>query len=156
MGRTFEQFRAGEVFLTPRRTITEADIGAFAGLTGDYNPLHTDEIYASATAFGGRVAHGPMLIGIAFGLMSRLDLLDGTALGLLGLDWTFKQPVRPSDAVLARVEVLDVVPGKSGDRGVVSLKIALLNQSDDLVQQGHAKVLVRGAGSATQIREVQI
>ena len=156
MGRTYEQFRTGEVFLTPRRTITEADIGAFAGLTGDYNPLHTDEIYASATAFGGRVAHGPMLIGIAFGLMSRLGLLDGTALGLLGLDWTFKQPVRPSDTVLVRVEVLDVVAGKSGDRGVVTLKLAILNQSDDLVQQGHAKVLVRGAGHATCSREGQI
>ena len=155
MGRTFEQFRTGEVLLTPRRTIMEADIGAFAGLTGDFNPLHTDEIYAQATSFGGRIAHGPLLIGMAFGLMSRLDLLDGTALALLGLDWSFKLPVRPGDTVSARVEVLEATRARSGARGKVSLRIAILNQAEAVVQEGHAKVLVRAADRPTRARRAQ-
>jgi acyl dehydratase len=91
-----------------------------------------------------------MLIGMAFGLMSRLDLHDGTALALLNLDWSFKQPVRPYDTVSARCEVLDVTAGRSGDRAVVSLRIAIINQAKAVVQEGHAKVLVRGAGQLPQ------
>ena len=94
MGRVFDEFEIGQRFVTPGRTITEGDIGAFAGLTGDYNPVHTDETFAAATDFGSRIAHGPMGIGMAFGLASRLDLIDGTAVALLGVIWDFKAPMR--------------------------------------------------------------
>ena len=68
MGRLFDAFEVGQRFETPRRTITEADIVAFSGLSGDYNPVHTDEVFAAGTEFGSRIAHGPMGIGMAFGL----------------------------------------------------------------------------------------
>ena len=94
MGRLFGEFALGQRFETPGRTITEADIVSFSGLTGDFNPVHTDEVFAAATDFGSRVAHGPMGIGIAFGLASRLDLIDGTVVALLGVNWKFKAPMR--------------------------------------------------------------
>src|SRR5438128_1961654 len=148
MGRFYEQFEIGQRFETPRRTITEADIVAFAGLTADFNPLHVDEVFASATDFGGRIAHGPMVIGMAFGLASRIGLLDGTALGLLTAEWEFHEPVRAGDTLCADVTVVDKRLTKKTDRGVVELRFEIRNQSGTVVQTGTAKILVRRSGLA--------
>ena len=143
MGRLYDEFRVGQRFRTPGRTITPADIGAFAGLTGDYNPVHTDQAFAAATEFGACVAHGPMGIGIAFGLASRLDLIDGTAVALLGVTWDFEAPVRPGDTIHALIEVVETRETKHPDRGLVGLSFTLLNQAGTAVQRGSARLLVR-------------
>lgn len=143
MGRLFDEFRVGQRFRTPGRTITAADIGAFAGLTGDYNPVHTDESFAAATEFGACVAHGPMGIGMAFGLASRLDLIDGTVIALLGVSWDFKAPVRPGDTVHADITVAEMRAVKRADRGLLSLGIALVNQHGAVAQAGTARLLMR-------------
>jgi acyl dehydratase len=145
MGRLFHEFAVGQRFETPRRTITEADIVAFSGLSGDYNPVHTDEVFAAATEFGSRVAHGPMGIGIAFGLASRLDLIDGTVIALLGVTWDFKAPVRPGDTIMALVEVLEKRDVKRDDRGLLVLAFTLLNQRREVTQGGTARLLMRRA-----------
>jgi acyl dehydratase len=92
-------------FATPARTITEADVVSFAGRSGDFNPLHVNWVFAAVTDFGGRIAHGPMTIGVAFGLASRLDLLEGTVMALLAVHWDFKAPVRLGDTLHAIIEV---------------------------------------------------
>ena len=72
MGLYFEDFSIGQTFTTPARTITEADVVSFSGLSGDYNPLHTDETYASQTIFKQRIVHGMLLVSIMTGLTARL------------------------------------------------------------------------------------
>ena len=89
MGRTYDEFEIGQRFETPRRPVTEADINAFAGLTGDFNPVHMDALFAAQSGFGGRITHGPMIVGMAFGLGSRADLMDGTVLALLEIGWKY-------------------------------------------------------------------
>ena len=143
MGLTFEQFELGRRYETPGRTITDADIIAFAGHSGDFNPLHVDDVFAAATEFGGRIAHGPMGIGIAFGLASRLNLIDGTAIALLTIQWEFKAPVRAGDTLRASIEVVQTRPSRKLDRGVVTLEIRLTNQNGIAVQEGSCRVLVR-------------
>ncbi len=143
MGRLYDEFRVGQRFRTPGRTITTADIGAFAGLTGDYNPVHTDEVFAAATDFGACVAHGPMGIGMAFGLASRLDLIDGTVVALLGVTWDFKAPVRPGDTIHADITVTETRAVKHPDRGLLGLGIALVNQDGATTQAGTARLLMR-------------
>jgi acyl dehydratase len=143
MGRIFDEFEIGQRFVTPGRTITEADIGAFAGLTGDYNPVHTDESFAATTDFGSRIAHGPMGIGIAFGLASRLDLIDGTVVALLGVTWDFKAPMRPGDTIRALIAVAGKRPVKNPSLGLIELAIELVSQRDDILQSGLARLLLR-------------
>lgn len=145
MGKLFEEFTTGQAWTTPGRTITEADVIGFAGLTGDYNPLHVDEVFAAATPFGGRIAHGPMGIGMAFGLAARLDLIDGTVIALLGVQWDFRAPVRAGDTIHAAITVQETRPTRRSDQGVITLAFAILNQSGVTVQDGTAKLLMRRA-----------
>ena len=139
----FEDMAVGQIYTSPRRTITETDIVQFAGLSGDYNPLHTDDAFAAASGFGQRIAHGPMLVGMAFGLLSRVGLLDGTALALLELGWTFQGAVKPLDTIHVKATVADARPSRKSDRGVIQLNIDIVNQHGKTVQSGHAKVLVK-------------
>jgi len=143
MGLLFNEFTVGQRFETPSRTITEADIGTFAGLTGDYNPVHTDEVFAAATGFGGRIAHGPMGIGIAFGLASRLDLIDGTVVALLGVTWDFKAPMRPGSTIRALIEVVETRNVNNPAHGLLGLSIALVDEADKPLQEGSARLLMR-------------
>jgi len=143
MGLLFNEFTVGQRFETPSRTITEADIGTFAGLTGDYNPVHTDEVFAAATGFGGRIAHGPMGIGIAFGLASRLDLIDGTVVALLGVTWDFKAPMRPGSTIRALIEVVETRNVSNPAHGLLGLSIALVDEADKPLQEGSARLLMR-------------
>ncbi len=143
MGKTFGEFAVGQRFETPGRTITEADIMAFAGLTGDYNPVHTDEVFAASTSFGTRIAHGPMGIGMAFGLASRLDLIDGTVVALLGVTWAFKAPVKPGDTIRALIEVSQARDTKNPEHGFVELKIDMLDQRGTVTSSGSAQLLMR-------------
>ncbi len=143
MGKLFDEFREGETFDTPGRTITEADVIGFAGLTGDYNPVHTDEVYARQTEFGGRIAHGPMIIGLAFGLASRLDLIDGTVVALLSVSWDFHAPVRAGDTLYAAIRVIEKRETRKPGRGVLGLEFKVRNQRSEDVQTGRARLLMR-------------
>ena len=145
MGRTYEEFEVGQRFETPRRTVIDADISAFAGLTADFNPVHMDEVFAAQSDFKGRIAHGPMIVGMAFGLASRADVMDGTVLALLEIGWKFIKPVRPGDTISAVFTVLEKRPTRTPDRGVVTLQIEVLNQHGAIAQTGTAKALVRRA-----------
>src|SRR5690242_252596 len=143
MGRTYEEFEVGQRFETARRTVIETDISSFASLTADFNPVHMDEVFAAESDFKGRIAHGPMIVGMAFGLASRADLMDGTVLALLEIGWKFVKPVRPGDTISAVFTVLDKRETRTPDRGVVTLQIDVLNQHGDIAQTGTAKALIR-------------
>jgi acyl dehydratase len=143
MGRAYEEFEVGQRFETACRTVIAADISSFAGLTGDFNPLHMDELFAAASDYKGRIAHGPMIVGMAFGLASRADVMDGTVLALLEIGWKFVKPVRPGDTISAVFTVLEKRPTRTPDRGVVTLQIEVLNQHGEVAQTGTAKTLIR-------------
>ncbi|WP_242482775.1 MaoC/PaaZ C-terminal domain-containing protein [Pseudomonas sp. TH10] len=95
----FDQLEVGQEWNSPRRTITEADIVMFAALTGDHNPVHTDEEFAKTTVFGGRILHGPAGFAIATGLESRLGIKEGTAIAFLGMTWDLRGPIKIGDTI---------------------------------------------------------
>lgn len=144
MGLYLEDFTRGDVYETPSRTLTDADIVSFAALTGDHNPLHTDEVFAAKSMFGGRIAHGPMLVGMAFGLLSRLDLIDGTILALKAIEWSFDAPLRAGDEVHVRARVTEVKPSRRHeDRGTVGLGIDIVRHDGVIAQTGRATMIMQ-------------
>lgn len=137
----FDEFEVGKTWLTPRRTITEADIVMFAGLTGDFNPVHTDEEFAKRTPFGTRILHGPAVFAIATGLEFRLGIKEGTAIAFLGMTWDLKAPVKIGDTIHVFQRVDALRPTKNPARGIVNFWVEVRNQRDEVCQQGEWKVM---------------
>ena len=143
-GLYWEEWEIGSEVETSARTVTEADIVIYAGLSGDYNPLHTDEEYCKKTQFGGRIAHGPLVYGIAAGLLFQLHLYDDTMIALLGFeDLRFTKPVKPGDTIRARVKVLERRETSRPDRGVLKRQLHVLNQRDEVVQESIQNILLK-------------
>jgi 3-hydroxybutyryl-CoA dehydratase len=144
-GLYFEEFTIDQVLTAPARTVTEADIVAFAGLSGDYNQLHTDVVFAAReSAYGKRIAHGLLGLSIASGLAARAGFIEGTALAFLGLDWRFKAPIHIGDTITLRARVTRTRPMPSAGGGIVVLDVAVVNQHGATVQQGEWSMMMRG------------
>ena len=136
-GLYWEEWAIGAEFFSSARTITEADIVNFAGISGDYNPLHIDEEFCRNTEFGTRIAHGPLVYSIATGLLFQLHLYDDTLIAFLGFDsLNFTKPVKIGDTVRARIEVLEKRETSKPDRGIMKRLLQVINQRDDVVQEG--------------------
>ncbi|HBB17428.1 MAG TPA: dehydratase [Syntrophus sp. (in: bacteria)] len=143
-GLYWEEWEIGSEVETSARTVTEADIVIYAGLSGDYNPLHTDEEYCKKTQFGGRIAHGPLVYGIAAGLLFQLHLYDDTMIALLGFeDLRFTKPVKPGDTIHALVKVLEKRETSRPDRGVLKRQLHVLNQRGEVVQESIQNILLK-------------
>ena len=144
-GRYFEEFSVGDKMTSQGRTITEADIVAFAGLSGDYNPIHIDAEFAKTGMFGERIAHGLLVLSIASGLAWQLGFMAGTADAFLSLDWKFTGPVKMGDTVKVSAEVAQKreMPGSSG--GMIVFNVEVTNQRNEVIQKGKWSVLVRSA-----------
>ena len=141
-GLYFEDFEEGMALETRGRTITETDIVQFAGLSGDFNPMHTDAEYAATTQFGQRVAHGLLGLSIASGLSYQLGFLEGTVLAFTALDWKFRAPTFIGDTIRVAVKVTKKREMKAAGGGFVSFDVQVLNQEDKVTQKGEWTVLV--------------
>jgi acyl dehydratase len=139
-----EDLHSGDVFHGPARTITESDVIGFAGLSGDFNPIHTDVEFAKESPYGRRVVYGLLGLSIMTGLLDRTGLFSGSAIAMLGIrDWTFSGPIFIGDTIRFRLTIEDVRRTSSGDRGVVKRFFEILNQRDEVVQRGYIDLMVR-------------
>ncbi|HEX9754440.1 MAG TPA: MaoC family dehydratase [Gemmatimonadales bacterium] len=119
-----------------RRTITESDVVAFAGISGDFNPVHVDAEWAARTRFGGRVAHGMLSAGLISNVLGMR--LPGAGAIYRSQTLRFTAPVRPGDTITARAEVVELVPAKRR----VRLRTTCTNQDGETVVEGEATMVV--------------
>ena len=141
-GKHFEEFTLGDVAISAGRTITEADIVNFAGLSGDFTQLHTNVEAARQGPYGQRVAHGLLGVAVASGLLAQLGYLEGTVLAFRELVWKFSLPVFIGDTVHARSSVAELKPTPRLGGGLVTFDIEVTNQENRVVQSGKWVVLV--------------
>ncbi len=142
-GLYFEEFSVGQKVTTVGRTISEADIFGFAGLTGDFNQIHTDAAFASKTQFGQRIAHGLLGLSIATGLIMRTGLLEGTVLAFREInEWKFVKPFFIGDTISAELEVTETKAMPRIGGGSMTASVIVKNQNDETCQRGSLNLLV--------------
>jgi len=142
-GMYFEEFEPGLRIVTSGRTITETDLVGFAGLSGDYNQIHTDAEFAAGSVFGQRVAHGLLVLAIVSGLAVQSGFMEGTIMAFREIDsWKFSRPVFIGDTIHVTLEVVEckALPRLGG--GAIALKLNVLNQRDETVQSGTWMALI--------------
>ena len=132
------EFRIGESWTTPRRTVTETDIAQFCALTGDYNPAHSDAEFARTSPFGERILQGPAGLAVAHGLYSRLDAGRSVGPQMGAVNWVFKEPILMRDTLRA-VLTVKAMPSPHS----VLLDAVVLNQHDKIVHQGEWTMVAR-------------
>lgn len=142
MGLFYEEFEVGDKVESIGRTITEADVVNFAYLSGDWNLIHTDAEYAAQGMFKQRVAHGLLILSIASGLAVRLGFMEDTVEAFLGLEWQFRRAIFIADTIRLRVTVQEKeIKRRLG--GVVTFKLEVLNQKDEVCQRGIWTILCK-------------
>lgn len=143
-GMYFEEFQVGQRIVSPGRTISEADILAFAGLSGDFNSIHTDAVYAQGTPFGQRVAHGLLGLAIASGLAVRTGIMEGTVLAFREVtEWKFSRPVHIGDTLHVEMEIEETKPLPRLGGGSLTLAVDVKNQAGETTMKGKWSVLVQ-------------
>ena len=142
-GLHFEDFTVGQTIKTAGRTITEADIVTFAGLSGDFNQIHTDAAYAAEYQFGQRIAHGLLVQSIATGLAVRTGIIEGTVLAFRELSAKFSLPTFIGDTIHVVIEIMaaKALPRLGG--GNITMKVNVINQDNKVVQRGQWTMLVK-------------
>jgi acyl dehydratase len=142
-GMWFEEFEIGQQIITPRRTITESDIVSFAGLSGDYNQIHTDAEFAGKTPFGQRVAHGLLGLSIASGLAMRTGVLEGTVIAFREINnWKFTNPILIGDTIHAELNIIETISIPRLRGGSLVIEIVVKNQREVVTMKGTWTVLV--------------
>ncbi len=146
MGKYYDDFEIGEEAVSAGRTVTETDIVNFAGITGDWNELHTNKEYGAKTQFGQRIAHGALIFSIATGLSVRMGQTADSIIAFYGLErLRFVKPTFIGDTIRVkqRVESKSVRDEASG---LVTMLNEVVNQNDQIVVSYIAKVLLKRKG----------
>jgi len=142
-GMWFEEFEVGQRIISPSRTITESDIVSFAGLSGDYNQIHTDAEFSAKTPFGKRVAHGLLILSIASGLAMRTGVLEGTVIAFREINnWKFSLPVFIGDTIHAELNIIELKPIPRLGGGSLVIEISVKNQRSEVIMKGFWTALV--------------
>lgn len=144
----FDDITVGQEWESQGRTVTEADIVNFAGLSGDFNPIHVDHEFAQTTPFRKPIAHGLLVLSIASGLGIHCPPMRTLAF-LAIREWEFKTPVFIGDTIRVRTRVRTVAVRARGRRAIVNWERQVVNQEGKVVQQGITETMVEGRAAVT-------
>ena len=144
----FEDVEVGQEWESLGRTVTEADIVNFAGLSGDFNPIHMDHEFAKTTPFQKPIAHGLLVLSIAAGLGVQNPLMRTLAFVSIR-EWHFRGPVFIGDTVRVRAKIIEREARPRGRRGAVTWQRQVVNQDGKVVQEGVTQTLVEGRGDSS-------
>ena len=149
MARFYEDLEVGEEHESPARTITEADIVNFSAISGDWSPVHTDEEYCKQTPYKTRIAHGLLGLAAVEGLKQRIPAFAEVRY-MASLYWNYKftGPILIGDTIRIRVKIASKRETKKLDRGIVVEYVTMLNQRDEVVQEGEHGLMALRKGSS--------
>ena len=142
----FEDLNVGDKSISSARTVTEADIVNFAGLSNNYNTIHIDREFAQQTPYKQRIAHGILVLSIGSGLFTNSDLnisMRKNVIALMEIKCRFLKPVFIGDTIHVEAVITEKKETKKSDRGIVIMERTICNQKDEAVQKLDAILMVR-------------
>ena len=142
-GLYLEDYEIGKEYVSQNRTITEADVVNFAGLSGDFNPLHMDEVSAKEGIFGTRIAHGALGFIVSTGLTNGMGIAEGTTIAFLECTVKYPAPLKIGDTVRVVLTPTEVKHSSKPGKGVLTQNIKLVNQDDVVVMESDQKIMVK-------------
>ena len=142
-GLYLEDFEVGREYVSPARTVTEADVVNFAGLSGDYNPLHTDEEFAKNGPFGKRIAHGALGFIISTGLSNQMGLYEGTTIAFLECTVKYPKPLCIGDTIHAVITPTETRHSSKPGRGILKQSLRLVNQDGVTVMESEQTLMMK-------------
>lgn len=142
-GLYLEDFEIGKEYISPERTITAEDVDCFARLSGDFNPLHTDEEYAKTTIYGTRIAHGALGFIISTGLSNELGIFEGTTIGFLEGSVKYPAPLKIGAVVHVSLTITEARHTSKPGRGIVRQFVKLINQDGVTVMESDQVIMVK-------------
>ena len=145
-GKYFEEFNVGDVIVTANRTVTEADVTGFAGISGDFNPLHTDEVFMKNSAFGGRIAHGLLTVAISTGLINQMGVFEGTNLALLNMNIKYTGVVKFGDTIRLELKTVEKKDTSKPGKGIITFDANVLNQKNENVVEMQWVLMMKKKG----------
>ena len=134
-GLYLDDFEIGRCYESAGRTITEADVVNFAGLSGDFNPLHMDEEFGKSNLFGKRIAHGALGSAISTGLSNQTGLFEGTTIAFLEFTTKYTAPLCIGDTIHLEMVPVECIPSRKPERGILKINANLINQDGCVIQQ---------------------
>ncbi len=140
---TMKPLEAGATAMSQGRTIGEGDVNLFAGLVGDFTPIHVDETFARNSPHGTRIAHGPHTMATAIGMATHTGLFGERVIGLVNISWDFFGAVRIGDTIRSKITVEGVRPTSKPGRSLATYAFEVLNQDDEPIQRGRMLVVVK-------------
>lgn len=145
----YEDLDVGLVLTSSARTVTETDLVTFCMLSGDWNPIHSDEEFSRGTDYGRRVVHGLFGMSVLTGLMDRAGWFTTSAVAMLGITaWQFRAPLFVGDTIHCELEITALRLTSRGDKGIVGRRFRLVNQGGEVIQEGDIPLMVRVRGNA--------
>ena len=142
-GLTFDQFNVGDTFVCQGRTVTEADVVNFAGISGDFNPLHTDEEFGKTTPFGSRIAHGVLVLAMATGQVNQLGIFEGTTIALLQQTIKYAGAVKFGDTIHLECKIAEKKETSKPERGILTLENKVINQQGKVAVEVQEVVMIK-------------
>ena len=142
-GYYLEDFEIGREYVSPARTVTEADVVNFAGISGDFNPLHTDEEFAKQNLFGTRIAHGALGFIISTGLSNQMGIYEGTTIAFMECTVKYPAPLKIGDTIHCVVVPTEVRHSSKPGKGILKQNLKLINQDGTTVIESDQVLMMK-------------
>ena len=142
-GLYLEDFEIGKEYVSPARTVTEADVVNFAGLSGDYNPMHTDEEYAKENHFGTRIAHGALGFAISTGLSNQMGIYEGSVIAFMECTVKYTAPLRIGDTIHVVIIPTEIKHSSKPGKGILKQRLNLINQNGTVVMESDQVLMMK-------------
>lgn len=142
-GFYLEDYEIGREYTSQGRTITEADVVNFAGVSGDFNPLNTDEEFGKANQFGKRIAHGALGFIISNGLNNQMGIAEGTTIAFIECTVKYTAPLLIGDTVRIVVIPTEVIHSSKPGKGILKQLVKLVNQDERVIMESNQTLMVK-------------